>query len=118
VVRFQLLSFSSSLLFQLRPRPFPPFPSTFNNLSHPSPFPFLPLSLAMPPPSAPQTNGIVAGSEKKVVKPSRNQLKREKKKAKKQSAGNEADASTTGAETETESEMESEVEVSLIRLHT
>ena len=63
----------------------------------------------MPPPSGPKTNGVAAGSDtKKALKPSRAQLKREKKKAKKASAGNEP---ATGGETETESEMESEAEV-------
>lgn len=65
----------------------------------------------MPPP-APKTNGVLAGSDKKAGKPSRAQLKREKKKAKKAAGG--GNESATGGETETESEMESEAEVSTL----
>lgn len=60
----------------------------------------------MPPP-APKTNGVVDGANAPLTggkqKLTRNQLKREKKKARKHQAGNETETETTASEAEVRS---------------
>lgn len=69
----------------------------------------------MPTP-VPKTNGVSANAAAAPKKPSRNQLKRDKKKARKHAAPTDGGETTTDAEssvggTDTESEMDSELEV-------